>query len=363
MKKASINWSVKQFVSMVDKGTISFEYPIQREGSQWDLLQKSLLIHSLAGDYPVPALYSITEPLPAEEGKKQKDLYYILDGKQRLTNIKSYVNGEYFLHVDTPNVMIDDEEYVLSEKAFSELDELVQDAIKSFSLQIYKMTEISDEEIEDLFFRLNNGTPLSKQQKAKAKMGTEWATKIQGLVKHELIQDKASFTQLQIRKADHETAILQTMMIMDTDYDWANISSNEVASYAHTFKGNTAKDEIVKKVMDAMDYVNTAFEDKETVLLKKVNFPMTILTAIKAMEEDIHPIRFSDWREEFKKALKPKKTDTDIISTDYARYRGAGSVKKDRTEGRIREMQKHLDEYFKSTSPNVIAEIATAESK
>jgi hypothetical protein len=345
MKKSSINWNVKQFVKMVDKGTISFDYPIQREGSQWDRLQKSLLIHSLAGDYPVPALYSITEDIEIE-GKKKK-LYYILDGKQRLTNIQSFVRGEYFLHEDTPNAIIDDEEYELRERTFSELDEVVQDAINSFSLQIYKMDEITDEEIEDLFFRLNNGTPLSKQQKAKAKMGTEWATKIQGLVKHEMIQEKSKFTPLQIKKADNETAILQTMMLIDENHELKSISSNDVFNYSQTFKGNDGKEELVEKVKKAMDYINLAFEDKEAVLLKKVHFPMTMMTALHAMENDILPIRFSDWREEFKKSLKGK---ADSMPTNYKRFGGAGSVKREKTLGRVDEMKKHFDEYLKIDS-------------
>jgi Protein of unknown function DUF262 len=340
MKKSSINWNVKQFIKMVDKGTISFDYPIQREGSQWDNLQKSLLIHSLAEDYPVPALYSITNE--EEIDGKTVNVYYILDGKQRLTNIRDFVKGEYALHEETPNAVIDGVEYELAGKTFSELEEDVQDAILSYTLLIYKMDEITDEQIEELFFRLNNGTPLSKQQKAKAKMGTAWAEKIQKLVKHPMMTEKASFTELQKRKADHETAILQTMMLLDNNYEWKSISSNDVFEYAQTFKGDNSKDVLVEKILKAMDYINEAFQEKETVLLKKIHFPMTLLTAMKAMEMGIDPIRFSDWKEEFKKSLKRKGK----ISTNYKYYSGAGSVKKEKTLGRIKEMQEHMEKFF-----------------
>lgn len=348
MKKSSINWTVKQFVKMTEKGTVSFDYPIQREGEQWDLLQKSLLIHSLSEDFPVPALYSIVEEEELVEGKKPVNVYKILDGKQRLTNIAGFINGDYFLHEETPSAEIDGQEYELALKTFDKLDEVVQDAILSFSLQIYKMDEITDEQIEDLFFRLNNGTPLSKQQKAKAKMGTEWAEKIQGLIKHDLITKKSSFTALQIRKADHETAILQTMMLLDKNYMWKNISSNEVFDYSQTFKGDTDKDALVTKLADVMTYLDQAFETEEKTLLKKVHFPMTLLTAIKAMEMGVSPKRFSDWREDFKTAIKSKhKKDDVFIATDYKKYGGAGSVKKEKVNGRIDAMQEHLEEYFK----------------
>ncbi|KEK23863.1 DUF262 domain-containing protein [Bacillus gaemokensis] len=349
MKKSSVNWMVKQFMGMVNKGTISFDYPIQRAGGQWDLMQKSLLIHSLAGDYPVPALYSLIEKQMMEVKGKEKEVsvYLILDGKQRLTNISGFLNDEYALHEETPSVEIDDEEYVLAGKHFSELDEEVQDKINSFSLQIYKFDEVTDEEIEDMFYRLNNGTPLSKQQKAKAKMGNAWAGKIKELVNHNMMTEKASFTELQLRKADNETALLQTMMLIDDNYEWKSISSNDVFDYAQSFKNDDSKDAIIEKIVATMDYLDKAFDGKESVLLKKVHFPMTMLTAMKAMEMDIHHLRFSDWKEEFKKALKHKSE----IRTNYKNYGGAGSVKKEKTNGRINAMQEHLNAYFEKFQP------------
>lgn len=350
MKKSSINWSVKQFVKMVDKGTISFDYPIQREGSQWDNLQKSLLIHSLAEDFPVPPLYSVTEQIEIEEGKKPQNLYYILDGKQRLTNIQSFINNQLVLHEDTPVAEIDGVKYELAERIFDELEEEVQDAILSFSLQIYKMDEITDEQIEDLFYRLNNGTPLSKQQKSKAKMGTEWAKKIQSIVNHNLMKEKASFTPLQIKKADHETAILQTMMLIDESHELKSISSNDVFNYAMTFKGDDSKDALVEQVIKAMDYIDNAFAEKEPTMMKKVHFPMTLVTAMTFMENNLSYEIFEDWKEEFKKSLKAKK-DSDFIPTDYKKYGGAGSVKKEKVEGRVKAMQVHMHEYINKFHP------------
>lgn len=343
MKKSSINWNVKQFMKMIDKGSISFDYPIQREGCQWDDIQKALWIHSLAIDFPVPALYSIVEPQETTgEEKKPSNVYFIIDGKQRLTNTFDFVKGLYFLHEDTPNAIIDGQEYILAEKTFDQLDEEVQDAILSFSLQIYRLDEITDEEIEDLFYRLNNGTPLSKQQKAKAKMGTEWAKKIKGIVDHKVVKEISAFTPLQIRKADHETAILQTMMLIDNQYAWKSIASNEVFSYSQTFKNDNAKDKIVEKIIETMDYLSESFNSKESVLLKKVNFPMTLLTAMEAKNKEISPEEFSEWRKEFKDSLKNREGS---IYTDYKEFGGAGSVKKDKTLGRVEAMKKHLEEY------------------
>lgn len=344
MQKSSMQYTINNFMADVEDGLISFTYPIQREGGQWDLSQKSLLIHSILANYPVPSLYALNEKI---DGKL---VLQVLDGKQRLTNIYDFIKGGFYLHeVDTPPVNIRGKKEILAGLTFDELSKNAQNAILNFALDICKIEDATDEEIEDMFFRLNNGTPLSKQQKAKAKMGRDWATKIQGLVKHDLITKKASFTPLQIRKADHETALLQTMMLIDPTHELKSISSNDVFAYSQTFRDDAEnKESIVKKLVDVMDYLDNAFETKESVLLKKVHFPMTMLTAMMAMERKLDPIKFRDWRAEFKKSLKATPEDLlseDIIATDYKNFGGAGSVKKEKTLGRVNAMKEHLEKY------------------
>ncbi|MEB6550160.1 DUF262 domain-containing protein [Heyndrickxia sporothermodurans] len=333
MKKLSVSWSAKQLTKMFNKGTISFDYPIQRAGDQWDHWQKSDLIQSLADDYPVPPLYSI----------KEGDIYYILDGKQRLTTIFDFINNKFQLHEETEPATIDGKEYSLAECYFEELHEEVQDNITDYMLLNYKLENTTDEEIEKLFFKLNNGTPLSKQQKAKSKMGTEWAKRIKKVVEHEFMTEKAAFSAGQIRKADNETAILQTMMLLDKSHELKSISSNHVFDYTQTFREDEQnKIALLENVIEIMDYLNDAYGEKETVLAKKVNFPMLLITAKLAIEKDITVSEFQHWTDEFKKSLKGKSD----IETNYKEFGGAGSVKRDKTLGRIREMEKHFEEYF-----------------
>ncbi|WP_144473012.1 DUF262 domain-containing protein, partial [Bacillus pumilus] len=337
MKKLNLNWSVSQFMAEWKKGSIGFEYPIQRVGGQWTVLQRSLLIHSLAEDFPVPSIYAIDEVVEVPQKKdptkmKKIKVYQILDGKQRLTTIRDFLNNEFSLHKDTPKAIVDGEEYDLGEKKFEELDEVVQQAIQNFSLLIYKLEDATDEQIEDIFFRLNNGTPLSKQQKSKARMGAEWAKKIKEIVDHPFMEEKTSFTAHQIKKSDNEMAILQAMMLIE-EYEWKSFSSNHVAEYADTFRGDDEKNNLVVEVLKALNYLNDAFEEKEKVLLRKVHFPMVIVTALEAIEKNISPEKFADWKEEFKRALNSKSS----IKTRYRQFGGDGSVKKEKVKGRVAE--------------------------
>ena len=55
---------------------------------------------------------------------------------------------------------------------FSGLDEEMQDVINSYSLTVYYFEDISDDEVNELFFRLNNGQQLTTYQKFRTRSKT-----------------------------------------------------------------------------------------------------------------------------------------------------------------------------------------------
>lgn len=57
MNKSTLPVGIKTMIGWKNKGTLTFDNPIQRSGSQWTLLQKSLLIHSILMGYPIPNCY------------------------------------------------------------------------------------------------------------------------------------------------------------------------------------------------------------------------------------------------------------------------------------------------------------------
>jgi hypothetical protein len=105
------------------------------------------------------------------------------------------------------------------------------------------------------------------------------------------------------------------MMLLDPNHELKSVSANHVFDYVSEFKD--AKDEkmaVAKKVEEAMAYLDEAIDIKDKLLLKKVNFPSLLITALKAKDADVHPLEFADWMEEFKKALPEPKTETKVDS-------------------------------------------------
>ena len=180
MIKTTLNWTVKNLKNMYDgKNTLQMDHVIQRQSGQWDgdKLKKSLLIHSILANYPVPPVYCLKEAV------SEKDYSYsILDGKQRLTTIFDYIDGRYPLDEETPSVVIDEVTYELGGRYFTDLDAECQQEILRFKFTIYGFEDADDDLIEEIFFRLNNSAPLSKPQKAMPLCGVENAKFIKSLL-------------------------------------------------------------------------------------------------------------------------------------------------------------------------------------
>lgn len=110
MIKGKQNWTVANIKKMYeDKKVLSFDHPIQRKSEMWTQEQRSLLIHSILASFPIPNIYVLRED-SEQVDEKGKAIYNfsVLDGKQRLTNVIAYLNGEYPLTDNIPDVTIED---------------------------------------------------------------------------------------------------------------------------------------------------------------------------------------------------------------------------------------------------------------
>ncbi|MGE8001378.1 hypothetical protein ACQKOF_22565 [Lysinibacillus sp. NPDC093190] len=113
---------------------------------------------------------------------------------------KGVLEDLFPLSEEHDGLIIEGETYEIAGKYYSELDEEVQQMIVSRSILTYTvdMKTTTEEEIEELYYRLNDGCPLTVQQKAKALMGVEWSARFNELGNHRLIHEKAAFSETQL---------------------------------------------------------------------------------------------------------------------------------------------------------------------
>ena len=146
----------------------------QRE-SVWTTPQKQLLIDSLLRKIDIPKLY-----FRDINGNENGYEFEVVDGQQRLRTILSYLKDEYRLSPSSDDINGE----VIAGKLFSELSTPLQIEFKSESLDVIVLQHYSDDDVEEMFLRLQNGTPLNAAEKRRAIKGN-----VRGIVK-ELAENK-----------------------------------------------------------------------------------------------------------------------------------------------------------------------------
>ena len=124
----------------------------------WVLSQKQLLIDSLFRDYDIPKIYF------RDVTRDGKQMYEIIDGQQRLFAIFDFLDDKFAMPSDTDPAFDED----ISNKTWSELSSSVQIQFNNIALDVVHLVEYSDQEIDEMFLRLQNGTPLKAAEKRRA---------------------------------------------------------------------------------------------------------------------------------------------------------------------------------------------------
>ena len=360
MNKTKLSWTVANIEKMHDeKKVLSFDHPIQRKSEQWSDTQKSLLIHSMLANYPVPNIYVLRED-SQELDEKNKPVfnYFVMDGKQRLTSVLSYIWGEFPLDENIPAIIIEDVEYQIAGKYFCDLDEPVQYEIKRYKFEIVAFEECSNREIEEIFFRLNNSTPLTKSQVAKAKVGVEIAELINELLTSKFFTTSCNFSKAQLKASDDQKVLIQSMMLLDTnnvlDFELKDFSENSILEYSESIRG-TYTDKQSNILKSAIQYLTDAFPEKNKQL-RKISIPTLVYMADIAEDKEIKPMYFRQWFEFF--------TEEDGLMEDYKTFCSTGSTKLEKVQGRLAVMTKSFCKYHEIEIPEELKDmVADVEEK
>lgn len=188
LKENKLSWKTKTLLTLLLKEQINFDLAIQRS-LVWKPEAKSLLIHSILTNFPIPPFYA--------NRRTSDKTFDILDGKQRLSAVAQFMNGEFGLTSTPPfPVEVYDEETKVTDvqeidlrgKTFSELPKEMQEEIEAFVFDIRAYDDLSPEDQREMFLRLNGGKPLTAMEIIRA--GARSLDMIVALSKHDLFKVK-----------------------------------------------------------------------------------------------------------------------------------------------------------------------------
>jgi hypothetical protein len=183
--------------------------PYQRESAVWSLDRQQLFIDSLLNGYDVPKIY-----LHDLRGQHPTRVYALVDGKQRVTTIWRFLRDEFPL---SPRFKV--EEANLPPELppgtpppgagmrFSEMDPAWREVLERTYLSVVLIQNATEEDIEELFSRLNNGEPLNAAEKRNAR-GGDMAGLIRELAKRPFFTERLRFSNARYHHLDLAARLL-----------------------------------------------------------------------------------------------------------------------------------------------------------
>lgn len=237
--------SLQSLVKDMNKGVINLSHKLQRPEGQWNRKQKTDLIDSLLRHYPINPTYAIVE----EDGTLS-----VIDGVQRLSTIRDYIENVFALSKDMNTVIINGEEKDLSGLKFDKLDEDVKSEILNAELQIYRMTDCTETDIREMFRRQNAGKPLNSKLLRVVHESDEFSDVVYSLANHSFMDKLISPAQR--KNGTDRDIIIQTFMLTATNQenDFTSFRAKDidvfVSQYADQYINRA---DILKEAMDRFD--------------------------------------------------------------------------------------------------------------
>jgi hypothetical protein len=138
--------TVFEMVRRIDSGAVIMNPDFQRD-FVWDSKKQSRLIESVLMRIPLPVFYL---------AETRKGEVIVVDGLQRLSTFQSFLRKKTRLVLPKHN---------LDTKTFEDLDVKLQNRIEDCQLQLYLIdSKVPERAKLDIFERVNNGEPLTRQQ-------------------------------------------------------------------------------------------------------------------------------------------------------------------------------------------------------
>jgi hypothetical protein len=312
--------------------TLRFDMAIQRNQDVWSNENRSDFIHSVLYGFYIPVVLV----QDSNDGKK-----WFLDGKQRVTTLMTFMNGEWSLSKKTEDAY----GFKIAGFKFSDLPLEMREEIEGETLTIVRIKNMTEQERDKMFVKLNSGQSLSRIELTRAKH-SELIQSINELADLYLFKDKLELSKkARVRFVDQEI-ILQIAMLLEEGKDKIKgFGAGHIEEYVLRLKASeqTLSNEMIGRIKGIAQYLKHAFDvyEKDEVgkALKKIHIPIIFWNAQKAMNEKLDSKLFGDFIRSF---LISNYT----VNSEYGKSCQKGSSKKESVITRLNEMGASLDEFI-----------------
>ncbi len=273
----------------------------------WSNSQKQLLIDTILRDYDIPKLYW-------RKAASKPDKYDVVDGQQRLRAIWEYFDGNFKLPSDSDDI----DGMKIANLKYDALPDEIRMKLDIYPLDIVIIEDADEEEVREMFLRLQNGTSLKAQEKRNAYPGKmrDFAKQVashQFFLKVGFADSRYTF--------DH---IAAQFICLEIGGEPVNVKNADLNKMYLDNKDFDVKSNIAKAVMRNLSVLNDIFTEK-TPELERYNVISLYCVISELLQnyviEDIKP-NFFDWFIGFeaKRQIEEAKPE-DVADPEWISYK------------------------------------------
>lgn len=359
--------SIASIIKRIDKHTIRFDHPLQRESDQWSPSMKGNLVSDiLQGNKLHPLIF-------AEQIINGVPIIWDLDGKQRCTNAYSYSKNGYKVSKNIRRWMIKyqttkkdengsdvlDEngfpiainaEFDIRGKKFSDLPEELRDRFLDYSFNYDQYLNCSEEDIGYHIERYNDGKPMTSPQKGITKLGTEYAELVKSISNMSFFKDMGGYKVSEFKNGTINRVVVESIMTANYLDRWNKF--DDMCKYIKENSDVTIFDDF-EDMVERLEKVVT--DDVSDMFNSKDSFLWFGLFA-RFVESELDDQRFIEFMTEFIQSLHSKTINgvsfDDILESSNTKDKGIVTKK-------MKHLEQLMEKYLEIETVNVDKKIVS----
>lgn len=320
----STSYSIESLSKQLRQHRLRDNHPLQRTSGQWSLLTKSELISDiLQGN-------SLLQIVISEEIKAGIIMHWLIDGKQRSTNLKDYLEDGFAISKNVQRYMIEyqsdkTDEYgnvILNEdgfpipesktfdirgKKFSQLPEELQDKFRDYQVPVMLNLNCTKKDIAYDIARFNRCRPMNVSQSGWLGLEESYAEYVDKILKMDFFKvdcDKSSYSNTNIKNGSLRRIIIEAIMtskyLSHFDKDFGKMC---------VYLTENANESIFIDFYLTLEKLSNVLRGDTSDIFNNKNSFLWFALFDKFLEYNIEDDKFNGFIHEFKETLHNKEID------------------------------------------------------
>lgn len=320
----STSYSIESLSKQLRQHRLRDNHPLQRTSGQWNLLTKSELISDiLQGN-------SLLQIVISEEIKAGIIMHWLIDGKQRSTNLKDYLEDgfavsknvqRYMIEYQTDktdedgNVILNEDGFPIPEsktfdirgKKFSQLPEELQDKFKDYQVPVMLNLNCTKKDIAYDIARFNRCRPMNVSQSGWLGLEESYAEYVDKILKMDFFKvdcSKSSYSNTNIKNGSLRRVIIEAIMtskyLSHFDKDFGKMC---------IYLTENANESVFIDFYLTLEKLSNVLKGDTSDIFNNKNSFLWFALFDKFIEYGVEDDKFNDFIHEFKETLHSKEID------------------------------------------------------